>query len=254
MRRNKARKRGRQRQHRIIAVLLAVGGAYVLASTHMTALRVTEPSAAEAIAARFPELAAADAASARTLIAAAAPHAPASNDAALLNPQPMTPQALLSQTMMSVVALPQSAPSRAAPDLQAPIKLASADMSALPRAAAPRPAGEIKTNSHRASADRPGYLLNDTQIAEIKTRLNLTPDQEDMWPAVEAALRNMRGQPLRTRTLAAAPAQTAAVDPDSVQGLKSAAVPLILSFSGEQKDEVRAIIHAMGLDQLASQF
>ena len=32
-----------------------------------------------------------------------------------------------------------------------------------------------------------------------------------------------------------------------MQGLKSAAVPLILSFNAEQKDEVRNIAHVMGL-------
>ena len=49
-------------------------------------------------------------------------------------------------------------------------------------------------------------------------------------------------------------AQTAAVDPDAVQGLKSAAVPLIMSFSAEQKQEVRSIAHVIGLDQFATQF
>jgi hypothetical protein len=39
-----------------------------------------------------------------------------------------------------------------------------------------------------------------------------------------------------------------------VQGLKSAAVPLIMSFNSEQKEEVRNLAHVMGLDQLASQF
>ena len=34
-------------------------------------------------------------------------------------------------------------------------------------------------------------MLDDAQIASIKERLHLTPDQEEMWPAVEAALRNM---------------------------------------------------------------
>ena len=48
--------------------------------------------------------------------------------------------------------------------------------------------------------------------------------------------------------------QAAAVDSNAVQGLKSAAVPLILSFNAEQKEEVRNIAHVMGLDQLASQF
>ena len=63
-----------------------------------------------------------------------------------------------------------------------------------------------------------------------------------------ARAQQARGAPRRSRT------QAAAVDPDAVQGLKSAAVPLIMSFSGEQKDEVRDLVHAMGLDQLASQF
>jgi len=31
-------------------------------------------------------------------------------------------------------------------------------------------------------------------------------------------------------------------------------VPLIMSFSSEQKDEVRSLVHVMGLDQLAAQF
>ena len=76
-----------------------------------------------------------------------------------------------------------------------------------------------------------------------------------MWPAVEAALRNMAYK--RTQQAAARGAARnvqAAVDPEAVEGLKSAAVPLIMSFSSEQKEEVRSLAHVMGLDQLASQF
>ena len=76
-----------------------------------------------------------------------------------------------------------------------------------------------------------------------------------MWPAVEAALRNMAYK--RTQQAAARAAARnvqAAVDPEAVEGLKSAAVPLIMSFSSEQKEEVRSLAHVMGLDQLASQF
>ena len=100
-------------------------------------------------------------------------------------------------------------------------------------------------------------MLNDAQIASIKERLHLTPDQEQMWPAVEAALRNIaytRQQPPRGRGVPAGATQTAAVDPEAVQSLKSAAVPLIMSFNNEQKDEVRNLVHVIGLDQLASQF
>jgi hypothetical protein len=130
---------------------------------------------------------------------------------------------------------------------------------------APRPAaGEVakaevtkaSARAHAAAANRAGYILDDAQIASIKARLHLTPDQERMWPAVEAALRNMAYK--RTQQAAARGAarnmQAAAVDPQAVDGLKSAAVPLIMSFSSEQKEEVRNLAHVMGLDQLASQF
>ena len=105
-------------------------------------------------------------------------------------------------------------------------------------------------------ASRAGYILDDAQIASIKTRLHLTPDQERMWPAVEAALRNMayQGTQQAAARSPARNAQAAAVDPEAVEGLKSAAVPLIMSFSSEQKEEVRSLAHVMGLDQLASQF
>ena len=79
-----------------------------------------------------------------------------------------------------------------------------------------------------------------------------------MWPAVEAALRNFaytRAREVR-RHGASTDAQLASADPNSaeVQGLKSAAIPLLMSFNSEQKDEVRNLAHVMGLDQLASQF
>ena len=101
-------------------------------------------------------------------------------------------------------------------------------------------------------------MLNDAQIASIKRRLHLTPDQESMWPAVEAALRNVAYARARDAHRPGAPAsaaQLASADPDSVevQGLKSAAVPLIMSFSDEQKHEVRSLAHVMGLDKLASE-
>ena len=78
-----------------------------------------------------------------------------------------------------------------------------------------------------------------------------------MWPAVEAALHNIA----YTRTGAAhrrgaSGTQVASLDPDSleVQGLKAAAIPLLMSFSDEQKTEVRGLAHVMGLDNLASEF
>ena len=44
---------------------------------------------------------------------------------------------------------------------------------------------------------RTATLLNDAQIASIKNRLNLSPEQQQLWPPVEAALRGVawRGVP-----------------------------------------------------------
>jgi hypothetical protein len=56
----------------------------------------------------------------------------------------------------------------------------------------PEPSGAQSTHAAaRRAASRPGGVLNDAQIASIKQRLNLTPEQEKMWPAVEAALRKI---------------------------------------------------------------
>ncbi len=119
---------------------------------------------------------------------------------------------------------------------------------------------ELKSPTESAvrHANRPGFVLNDAQIASIKGRLHLTPDQERMWPSVEAALRSIAYAKARDagRRGASAATAVASLDPDSaeVQDLKSAAFPLILSFSDEQKDEVRSLAHVMGLDRLASEF
>jgi hypothetical protein len=94
-------------------------------------------------------------------------------------------------------------------------------------------------------------VLNDAQITSIKSRLKLTPDQQRYWPGVEAALRNITYKKDGSRS-----GKMAAVDPNSpaVQQLKSAAIPLIMSFSDAQKDEVRQLARLMGLEQVAASF
>jgi hypothetical protein len=127
---------------------------------------------------------------------------------------------------------------------------------------APAPQAEAKSAAfapvRHASAGRPGSVLNDAQIANIKRRLRLTPDQESLWPAVEAALRNVsyskKAQEMRVASGRSAP--MAYVDPDSaeVQRLKYAALPLIMRLNEDQKQEVRSMAHVMGLDGVASSF
>jgi hypothetical protein len=134
----------------------------------------------------------------------------------------------------------------------APADTASA---AAPQAAA-KPAAFAPVR--HANAGRPGGVLNDAQIANIKRRLRLTPDQESLWPAVEVALRNIsyskKGQEMKVASAHSNP--MAYVDPNSadVQRLKYAALPLIMRLNEDQKQEVRSMAHVMGLDGVASSF
>jgi hypothetical protein len=170
-------------------------------------------------------------------------------------PLPAPPQRQPAEITASLPAA-EGAPVRAAP-LAIPV---AAKKEAKPPAAnaAAHIAQRVEADATFRHANRPGFLLNDAQIASIKSRLHLTPDQERMWPAVEAALRNIayaKAQVAHRRGDDRG-ADLAALDPDgaAVQGLKSAAVPLIMSFSDEQKNEVRSLAHVMGLDKLAAEF
>jgi hypothetical protein len=277
MRRDKTQKRGRVRSGRLVQVLLfqvlMIGGiGYLIGGWSTPALRGTALSAAEMVALRFPQTWNKATPVSRTPIIAAtaaslnaSPNESPAGDVqlALFSPEPMVPvnqpratlpsldtQATLqSASLASPQAVTQMATLASANEPTDAALGAAAQQAREPRASTPI--------VRRHVVNRPGYMLNDAQIASIKTRLNLTPDQERMWPAVEAALRNIaytHTQDARGRAIPGTAAQTAAVDPNAVQGLKSAAVPLIMSFNSEQKDEVRSIVHVMGLDQLASQF
>jgi hypothetical protein len=107
---------------------------------------------------------------------------------------------------------------------------------------------------------RSSNVLNDAQIASIKRRLNLTAEQEKMWPAVEAALRNIvytkNAMAPQGHAAQAAGMRIAYIDPDSteIRQLKYAALPLIMRLNDEQKREVKMLAYMMGLESVASQF
>ena len=251
----RALKRGR------VATILLVGTAgYLLGNWHVLSSRSADPSPglspAQSVALRFPEVqavaAAADTVSGAT--SAVSPTNPTSPtramvlggaQLALLSPEPMVGR---------VVAQPEPhvavAPAPAAPQPRADTEIKS------PPAMQRRSELKSLTESAVRHANRPGFVLNDAQIASIKGRLHLTPDQERMWPSVEAALRSIAYAKTRDANQRGAAVVAASLDPDSaeVQDLKSAAFPLILSFSDEQKNEVRSLAHVMGLDRLASEF
>jgi len=270
---------------RFAPILLAGCVGYLLGSAHLEAFRATDLSAAQSVALRFPQDwrqdwrdashaagtvlrtaaislrpgksdAGADASVVKVSAAQGSPTAAQVQDA-YFDPAPARPQADQAATarpMVQMASAEDVAPYRGA-SLQAPALPTPRPTQNAAAASQAAPAAKV-TNivPRRPANERPGYVLNDAQIASIKERLHLTPDQEQMWPAVEAALRNIaysHAQQARSRPTGT---QAAAIDPNAVQGLKSAAVPLILSFNSEQKEEVRNLVHVMGLDQLASQF
>lgn len=255
MRRKTVSKRGR-----LMPLFAACTFGYLIGALHVATLReVGQNSAAEVVAQRFPQQWSAP--PAVTLAVAKKVRA----DADLFSPEPMVSplpaQASGEQPIVEQVVQQSGSPAPEPRTVQtasldkviAPATKAI-DLSSRPTAGAAGKAAAA--HPHPPAAGHAGYILDDAQIASIKTRLHLTPDQESMWPAVEAALRNMAYK--RTQQAAARGAArnmpATAVDPEAVEGLKSAAVPLIMSFSSEQKEEVRSLAHVMGLDQLASEF
>lgn len=258
---------------RTIPVLTAALIGYLIGGWHPAALRAADgASAADTVALRFPQAwdtAAAAAPAAATedalpgsgVLPEAATTVPAnsSSDAqlALLDPAPMVPQPRPQAEQISQDSVPQQEVQLASAEVAAPVS--ARESNAVHRPALParvqRPVKIPAVAVQRRPMNRPGYMLDDAQIASIKERLHLSPDQEQMWPAVEVALRNIaytRAQQARSRS--AGIVQTGDIDPESVESLKSAAVPLIMSFDDDQKQQVRDLAHVMGLDQLASEF
>lgn len=240
------RKASRRPPGRAGWILLAAAVGYLIGNWNASAVRSPGPAglatAAQTIALRFPqELNDAPVVeiSGNARDAMAASTTPSDEQLALFAPAPIiSPQAAPQGLVQTASAEPMPiSPSRAATP--------------------PKPVHQVvavKPHVAPRAANRPGYMLDDAQIASIKQRLHLTPDQERMWPAVEVALRNIAFA--RVRDARQRGVQPGAPDPNSaeVADLKSAAIPLLMSFSDQQKDEVRNVVHVMGLDQLATQF
>jgi hypothetical protein len=117
--------------------------------------------------------------------------------------------------------------------------------------AKPKPAPQqAAAPAPKPKPPRSNAVLNDAQITSIKRRLNLTPDQERYWPAVEAELRKME----YAKRSPAGGSRTASVDMSkvNVEGLKSAGYPLVMSFSDDQRRELRSLAHLLGLESVMS--
>ena len=132
-------------------------------------------------------------------------------------------------------------PTYASNNVEAPAIIEAKSPPAAPAKVALAPA------SAKPAKPRSNAVLNDSQLAGIKKRLNLTPEQERYWPAVEAELRKME----YTRK-SQGNSRTASIDMSkmNVEGLKSAGFPLVMSFSDDQRRELRSLAHLLGLESV----
>jgi hypothetical protein len=242
-----------------LAGLALIGGAGIAGlATGLSAhsLRSAPPSAAEIVASRFPSAQLAPSQTTPSRVAAsenapseftpvlwhgsfAWPSVVPTDEPELFSPTPFYPL----KTAASAVAPASGDPAQPVPQNATTI--------------AEPPSGPAADASRRRAASRPGSVLNDAQIASIKQRLNLTPEQERMWPPVEAALRGISytRKPAEAQSRLAQQGRLAFIDPGSaeVQKLKYAALPLIMRLDDDQKREVNSLSHVMGLGKLASQ-
>lgn len=95
-------------------------------------------------------------------------------------------------------------------------------------------------------------LLSDLQIDAIKTRLNLSAEQERLWPPLEAALRGLSS---RLHGMKQSGEQPTHLPPDSeeIAQLKAAATPFFARLSAEQKRQLRMLAHLIGLGRVVAQ-
>jgi hypothetical protein len=238
----------------VLACLILIGFAAIASlgttlGTSLSAgsLQSLAPTPAEVVAARFPS------ADARP------PVVPATYSTAsvlpaerweMFSPSPSYPQITAHAPLPTAS---ESAAMAASEPVQQPAaKVATAKSEAPKASSASAPARRV--------ANRPGGVLNDAQIANIKGRLNLTPEQEQMWPAVETALRKItytkNATSQQVHAAQSSSERMAYIDPSSaeVQQLKYAALPLIMRLNDDQRREVKMMAHVMGLEGVASQF
>ncbi len=152
-----------------------------------------------------------------------------------------------------MIAVPEPQTTASAPAAAEPA--AFAPETRKPQAVAALPAAPEKPKRQAPPAPpAPTTMLDDGAIAGLKTRLHLTSDQIEYWPAVENALRDVARTQLRHT---GKPMQGAKLSIDvnsaEVQQLIWAAMPLLMRLRDDQKSEVRKLARIMGLEQVASQ-
>jgi hypothetical protein len=107
------------------------------------------------------------------------------------------------------------------------------------------------TSPRRATArsEKPSRLfLNDSQIAGIKKRLNLTPAQQKYWPPVENAMREVTLQiEDYQKRLKKSRDDSFDTESDAIKRLKTATRALYGQLTGTQKNDIALLVRMAGL-------
>ncbi|MFL6799372.1 MAG: hypothetical protein ACJ8F3_18400 [Xanthobacteraceae bacterium] len=215
-------------------------------------IRVAEMAPADIVNLRFPaEFGDVAEAAAPAMVAFAS----ADGAITLFNPQPT--YSINPQPAYPVATAVEAAPAEqaaAVPPPEPPKQKASPPQIATANPAPARIAlASVSSKPATVKPARSNAVLNDAQISSIKRRLNLTPDQQRYWPAVEAELRKMEyskgadGKSTQGTRMASVDMSKVNVD-----GLKSAGFPLVMSFNDEQRAELKSLAHLLGLDSVMS--
>ncbi len=100
-----------------------------------------------------------------------------------------------------------------------------------------------------ARSEKPSRLfLNETQIAGIRKRLNLTTAQQKYWPPVENALREVTLQiEDYQKRMKRSRDDTFDTDSDAIARLKTATRALYTQLNGTQKNDISVLVRMAGL-------
>ena len=153
----------------------------------------------------------------------------------------------------TAAAVPGAAPKMAAlPPLPAPAKVETSGSN--PSATA---VGPNKTVAPPKPKEPSVLATMHAQIAQMKTALKLTRDQEPYWPPVEALLRDIARQQAKLRSAAAQPgangkpAKMIVHDAD-MQRLTSVAFPLLMALREDQRRDALRLAQAMGFETVGA--
>jgi len=105
-----------------------------------------------------------------------------------------------------------------------------------------------------------GGIVTEAHIARLRTILNLTPEQRQLWAPVEAALHELARQQAREEHAAGLVsrmgerATTIALTTVRLRRLASVASPLIHALDDNQKRNAMTFVRHVGLENLVAAF